>query len=215
MEDRGKSTTGAPSTAQRTPFEALFRRYYGPLVGFFLNRGLERADCEDLAQETLMSAYRGYDTFRGDASDATWIFTIAGNLWKNNRRDSKAQCRDGDTLSLDGSPEVRRETEVRIHDQEEGSAEEAMVKGLVGAEQRRELWKAIPMLPPQTRRALLLHLAGLKYREVAGILGVEVGTVKSLVSQAKMRLREVLRAERPDLFDGPAVLAGSGGGDGE
>jgi len=215
MEDRGKSTTGAPSTAQRTPFEALFRRYYGPLVGFFLNRGLERADCEDLAQETLMSAYRGYDTFRGEASDATWLFTIAGNIWKNNRRESKAQRRDGDTLSLDRSPEVRHETEVRVNEREKGSAEDALVNGLVGAEQRRELWQAIPLLAPQTRRALLLHLAGLKYREVAEILGVEVGTVKSLVSQAKMRLRELIRAESPDLFDGPAPRAGSGGGDDE
>lgn len=200
MKDRGQPTRSPTSPPDRSDFEALFRRYYGPLVGFFLNRGLARADGEDLAQETLMSAYRGYAGFRREASDSTWLFVIAANLWRNHTRDRRAQRRDGENVSYDDAPAVRREMEERAG-AGVASPEDALLSNLVGDERRRLLWKAIPDLAPQMRRSLLLHLAELKYREIADILDVELGTVKSLVSQAKARLIQLLESERPDLFD--------------
>lgn len=201
MLDTGQPRRSPPSpTTGSTDFEEVFRRYYGSLVGFFRNRGLSQHAAEDMAQETLASAWRGWDTFRGEASAATWLFTIAGNLWQNSRRDQHALRRQGENLSFDASPDVRREMERRTNERNEESDEDAMLRPILDGQRRRVVQEAILELPPRMRRCLLLHLGGLDHQGIGNALEIEVGTVKSTISQSKSRLVAILRRDHPELF---------------
>lgn len=201
MRDTGQPRRSPPSpTTGSIDLEALFRRYYRPLVGFFINRGLAPADAEDMAQETLTSACRGGVAFRGEATEATWLYKIAGNLWLNRRRDQRALRRQGESLSFDASPDVRREMETRANERSEESDEDAMLRPILDGQRRRVVQEAIGELPPRMRRCLLLHLGGLDHQTIANTLEIEVGTVKSTLSQAKSRLIAILRRDHPELF---------------
>jgi RNA polymerase sigma-70 factor, ECF subfamily len=165
-------------------FEALFRRYYGPLVGFFCNRGFARDTAEDLAQETLLSAYRGYQDFRGGSSDATWLFVIAGNVWRNELRKRHVRKRKAAEITL-GDEIAERLT----------SPAPSAFEQVLADEHLDLLRQAVDELPPQMKRCLLLHF-GQHHNsaEIAAILGVQVETVRSLISQAKTRLRMAMSA---------------------
>jgi RNA polymerase sigma factor (sigma-70 family) len=184
-------------------FESIFKQYYSSLVGFFTNRGFLRMDSEDLAQETLLKVYRGYDRFRRGASDATWIFSIAINVLKNELRSKKAKKRYGENISLDTSNNLLREIEalgVPIGQ----SSPLAMV---LRKEQEEVIQEVAQELPPKMRNSFVLYYSGkFSHDEIAEILGIESNTVKSHVAQAKEKLIEVVRRRYPEFFVG-------GGGD--
>lgn len=183
---------------QHAEFEAVYKRYYAPLVGFFLNRGFSRSDSEDNAQETLMRAYRGYAAFKKDASDATWLFAIAWNIWKNCLRDNGARKRAGECASLDASRKLLLEVEAS-----RATICEGALLGMLKDERRQLLREAIEGLPPRMRQCVFLYGSGrLSYQEIAAIVGVNVKTVKSHVSQAKARLVDALSQAHPELFGG-------------
>jgi RNA polymerase sigma-70 factor, ECF subfamily len=184
-------------------FEDIFRRFYGPLVGFFMNRGLLRADSEDLAQETLLRAYRGYDRFQGDASDATWLFRIARNLFNNEIRYKCAKKRAGENVSLDTSDNLLQEIEALSV----WSGENSPLAVILRKEREQVIQEVAEGLPPKMGRSFVLYYsAGLQHEEIAKILGIEPKTVKSHITQAKGKLIEVVRRRYPELFVG-------GGGD--
>src|SRR4051794_28384716 len=172
-------------------FENIFKRYYGSLVGFFINRGLSRDDSEDLAQETLLRAYRGYDRFQGDASEATWLFIIAKRLWHNDFRDKNAKKRYGEVMPIDTFDSVWNELEALMVEESKSSGERSALAVVLQEERQRVLRIVTQDLPPKMRRSFVLfYFGGLQYEQVAYVLGDKVGTVKSQISQAKVRLSQ-------------------------
>ena len=173
--------------ADQLAFRALFDTFYGPLLGFFLNRGCSESESEDLVQETLLNAYRGFDRFRREASDATWMFSIAGNVWLNHLRASRTLKRQVRPLSLASEEDTAEAAEAR-------PAGDSALDRLLEDERRHQLQAAIRQLPEGRRHALHLRIVhGLKYREIARLLGIEVNTVKSQIFQAKKQLEERLK----------------------
>lgn len=174
--------------ADQLAFRALFDTFYRPLLGFFLKRGCSESESEDLVQETLLNAFRGFDRFRREASDATWMFSIAGNVWLNHLRATRTQKRRVHPISL---ASVDPESE-ELADRPVEASDSALDR-LLENERRIQLKTAIQQLPEGRRHALHLRIVhGLKYREIALLLGIEVNTVKSQIFQAKRQLEESL-----------------------
>ena len=161
--------------------EELFRRYYRPVVAFFMKRGFSSEESRDLAQETFLRVFNKWDSFRGESSVETWLFQIAANLYKNTLRSLQTQKRDAQEVSLDA--EVA----------ELGSRESDPLRAVLTEEEVRLLRAALEDLPPQMRQAVFLRVNGdLKYREIADVMHVSIETVKAHLYQARQHLRDRL-----------------------
>jgi RNA polymerase sigma-70 factor, ECF subfamily len=152
-------------------FERIVRAYQQH-VWRFLRRLLgDRAAAEDVAQETFLRVYRALPGFAHEARFSTWVFRIARNA---------------------GLDELRRR---RRRERLAAAVRPADPVGSVG-EARAEIEAALAGLPLDLREALVLvEVFGLPYAEVAAVIGVPVGTVKSRVFRARERLAAWAAAE--------------------
>jgi RNA polymerase sigma-70 factor (ECF subfamily) len=161
--------------------EDLYQRYYRPVVAFFVRRGFSLEESRDLAQETFLRVYKNMDSFRGESAVETWLFQIAGNLYKNKLRSLQTQKRDAQEVSLEST-----EVEWRSKD---GDA----LWAILTEERSQRLHEALEGLPPQMRQAVILRVDGdLKYREIAELMHVSIETVKAHLYQARQQLRNRL-----------------------
>ncbi len=152
-------------------FEALYKRHSSPIFGLTLRMLQNRADAEDMLQEIFLQAYDRLPSFEGRSAFGTWLYRLSVNrcLDQLRSRSAKEQSR---TESLT--------TDFPGHLPAQGA------RGL-------ELERAIGQLPPSSRAAFLLHhVAGFDHKEVGEMMGIAVGTSKSLVHRARTRLKEAL-----------------------
>jgi len=152
-------------------FEALYRRHSPAVFGLALRMLQNRADAEDILQEIFLQAYDRLPSFEGRSAFGTWLYRLSVNRCLDHLRSrgAKEQSRNEPL-----TPELP------------GRASNAGLRGL-------ELERAIGELPPSSRAAFLLHhVAGFDHKEVGEMLGIAVGTSKSLVHRARTRLKEVL-----------------------
>ncbi|MCB1037083.1 MAG: RNA polymerase sigma factor [Acidobacteria bacterium] len=177
------------SQTKEEQFERLFKVYYRPVSYYFARRGCSRDECHDLTQETFMGVYRGMESYREESSLETWLFVIAANIWRNWLRGRSTQKRSGTEVSLGAealSPD--RSLAERLAAPDPGS-----LQRLLSSERYRLLVRELEALPPRMRFCFLLRFfQGLKYKEIASIMGVSLETVKSQLFQARERLRERL-----------------------
>lgn len=136
------------------------------------------ADAEDLTAEAFLRAYRalsGYDADRiGELQPRSWLLTILLNTWRNSRRTAAHQPA---TTSLEHAPEPADPA---------GSVEQQVERNETG----RTLAAQLLRLPDHQRVAVVLrHVSGLSIDEIAEVLGVPAGTVKSHISRGLRRLR--------------------------
>ena len=167
----------AASVLDAASFGAIFDRHFVEIDRYLARRvGAELAD--DLAAETFVIAFRSrsrYDASIGDARP--WLFGIAANLarrhWRTERRRLRAYARTGVDPLADEVDEVER----RI---------DALAAG-------PELAGALASLSARERDVLLLFAwADLNYAEIASALEIPVGTVRSRLSRARARVRELV-----------------------
>ncbi len=179
-------------------FKSLFERYSSPVSSFFKKHGFSSEDCRDLTQQTFVSVYRGLTRFRLDSSFETWLFKIARNTKKNTLRDQSAEKRRGEEVSLDGAADGESPSQIDRH--LEGELVVAgPLKGILVEERLRQVRDAIQKLPPDEQRCVLLRARELKYREIAEVLKMPLGTVKSKLAKAKDHLKELLTDRYPDI----------------
>jgi RNA polymerase sigma-70 factor (ECF subfamily) len=178
-------------------FEPIFRRLYPPLLRFFVNRSVLREEADDLAQTTLFRAFQSIGQYRFEASFRAWVRRIGENVWKNAVRDRQAAKRAS-------SPEVL--DMIAVDDQKASVLPgtglgdvPATPEELALTEEKAEILReAIEKLPPGMRRCIELRLfAGLKYREIADLMGIGLNTVRSQLSEARKRLQPVLDEHFP------------------
>jgi RNA polymerase sigma-70 factor, ECF subfamily len=166
----------------KAAFSQIFA-YYGPRVKAYLMRlGADNGLAEELAQEVMVIVWRKAELFdRNQASVSTWLFRIARNKRIDAiRRTKKPDLDPHDPLLLPSSPEAADET-------------------LSGSERDRLVREAIVELPSEQR--LLLQQAfydGLSHREIAEKTGTPLGTVKSRLRLAFLKLRGKLEDVGPD-----------------
>jgi len=138
--------------------------------------------------------FQGLHTFRGEANFGTWLHRVVVNTFLDMRKRSKGRQNVSleEQLELDGDTLTRQ-----IEDTSPGPEE------LVEKEEREEvLQRAIAQLPPERRILIVLyHFENLSYEEIAQMLNLPVGTVKSRLNRARLALREILQPSR-ELFGG-------------
>ncbi|MBI4263716.1 MAG: RNA polymerase sigma factor [Acidobacteria bacterium] len=158
-------------------FEELYRRHAGRLYSLAVRMTGSAQDAEDLLQEIFVHVHRKLGGFRGESTLGTWLYRIAMNHCLDHLRGRQAKMG-----RATGSLEVDRVAEPA------GPMSAAMA-----VISRLDLERAIARLPEGCRAAFLLHdVEGLEHHEVAQVLGVSVGTSKSQVHRARMKLRELL-----------------------
>jgi RNA polymerase sigma-70 factor (ECF subfamily) len=134
------------------------------------------ADAEEICQEVYLRACRGMERFRGEAELSTWLFRIAWNTALSHRNVSP----------------VRKGT-IPIEDLLDFAAPHDTEKIAIDRERSRTLIVAIESLPHPYRTAIYMHYwMGATVEEIAEVLGVASGTIKSYLSRARERLRREL-----------------------
>lgn len=159
---------------------ALVERYQRPVVAMVSRLLRGQADpglVEDIAQETFLRVFRALPKFdrHGSARLSTWILTIASHRAIDELRRRRVDTRLFDPTTHD----------VTASDRTDATAERTMLA--------RHLSNAIETLSPEYRAAFVLReYNGLEYAEIAKVLGIDLGTVKSRLNRARTRLRAAL-----------------------
>jgi RNA polymerase sigma-70 factor (ECF subfamily) len=173
---------------EEAAYRELIRRYERPVFSLLFRMVRDRELAEDLAQETFVKALNAIESYRPEFKFSSWIFKIANNAAIDHLR-----RRELDTLSLDGSPhaetpEAIEATALQIGDRQETPLDAVEAKELGGA-----IEAAISQLRPEYRSCILLrHVEGRAYEEIAEILGLPLGTVKTYIHRARNELRVAL-----------------------
>ncbi len=175
---------------RREPFEAFVRAETATFVGFFRRLGAAPEEAEDLTQDVFLKLYQMADRYRPEARFTALCFRVARNAWIDAER--RRSVRPRAAAGAVGEVSDRGAEPVRGPLASEGDgADPAATAGEV--EEAARLLCALETLPEGQRAALELGLVqGVAYPEVARILGIPVGTVKSRVFHALRRLREHL-----------------------
>ena len=181
----------------RTAFEALVTLHSPRVFNLALGYTGRHHDAEEITQTVFWKVWNALPQFRGGASFSTWLYRLTLNACTDHYRREKK--RRGD-LSLD-DPDLAplRDTAP--------SPEEILLQ----REEQAILRKALAELPEQHRVILVLReMDGLDYKEIAQVLDLEMGTVKSRLARARRALRDKLLAEG-NLFDDPSSNSVKGG----
>ena len=158
-------------------FEALVSKHQRPLMNFFRRLGVNNNDAEDLAQQTFIKIYRNKGTYRPSAKFTTWLYFVARQV------------------RIDEIRAAARREKIRLAVKAEVEAEEAMPRHAPQFGLRDDLQSALDRLDEAHRDVVVLGLVQeLPYQEVAEILGIPEGTVKSRMHNALKKLREYLDA---------------------
>ncbi|HVU37547.1 MAG TPA: sigma-70 family RNA polymerase sigma factor [Opitutales bacterium] len=161
--------------------EPIFRRVFGMLKN--------HEDAEEVTQDTFLRARRGLENFRGDAAFSTWLYQIATNLAHNRywfwwRRGRHA------AVSLDATtgPESDLTLADVLPDEDPDPGKKAVTQELV-----HRVEAAMERLSPAHREILALrNVKDLSYEEIAALLDLSLGTVKSRIARAREALKQVL-----------------------
>jgi RNA polymerase sigma-70 factor (ECF subfamily) len=179
------STQGVASPAYRGDFEVLAQRHLGDLLGSALRMTRNWEDAQDLTQDTLVRAFRGFASFQAGTNFKAWVFRIMVNTYINLRRKAARRPR---TVSWEETP---GETETGGFDPlgEEGQPEASTLAVLPN----EHLKAALDDLPDEFRVPVLLcDVDEFSYKEIAHMLGIPLGTVRSRIFRGRQRLREAL-----------------------
>ena len=169
--------TQSAAAGDMAAFEQLYARHSRRVYSLCLRMTANTAEAEDLAQEVFIQLYRKAGSFRGESAFTTWLHRLTVNqvLMHFRRRGVKVE---------------------QVTD--DGESPQQVVLGTENPSQmpvvdRIALDRAVAKLPPGYRAVFVLHdVEGHEHEEVARLLGCSVGTSKSQLHKARMRLRQLL-----------------------
>jgi len=169
-------------------YRELIRRYERPVFSLVLRMVRDRQLAEDLSQETFIKALNAIGSYRPEYKFSSWIFKIANNAAIDHLR-----RRELDTLSLDGAPHAATPEEIEATALQVGDKGETPLEELEARELGSAIERAIAQLRPEYRACILLrHVEGLAYEEIAQLLDLPLGTVKTYIHRARHELRDLL-----------------------
>ena len=166
-------------------FGAEVLRYLEPLFSTALRLTRNRADAEDLVQDTLVKAFRFSDKFEPGTNLRAWLSTILHNTWRNRVRDAGREAVEVDSTRLE-------EAETTTADG--SSASETPEQLLLRNTLDGDLRAALDDLPEVFRQAVWMRdVEEFTYAEIAKMLDVPIGTVMSRISRGRRMLLDQLR----------------------
>lgn len=164
-------------------FDEIVKRYKDPLMNFVYRFLGDAVESEDVVQETFLRVFKNKHAYKRIAKFSTWIYTIAGNLAKTELRKRKKRnihsiseigFEDKDYEISDESQSPEKKTNTRMYDD--------------------IIQHEIKQLSPKFREVIILRdIQELSYEEISKIIDIPLGTVKSRVNRARLRLQEKLR----------------------
>jgi RNA polymerase sigma-70 factor (ECF subfamily) len=173
---------------EEAAYRELIRRYERPLFSLLYRMVRDRELAEDLAQETFVKALNAIESYRPEFKFSSWIFKIANNAAIDHLR-----RRELNTLSLEGSPHAETPEAVEATALQIGDRQESPLDAVEARELGGQIERAIAQLRPEYRSCILLrHVEGRAYEEIAEILNLPLGTVKTYIHRARNELRQAL-----------------------
>ena len=155
-------------------FDLLVRKYQHRIVALIGRYVGDWSECQDVAQEAFLRAYRALGNFRGDAQFYTWLHRIAG------RRPPGADIDVGDAEQFDSA--------IRLRDNDTPERE------LMRQEMEQTVMRAVQALPDELREAITLReVEGMSYEEIASRMDCPIGTVRSRIFRARDAIDQELR----------------------
>lgn len=163
-------------------FEQLVRLYEKRVFALTLRMCRDPEDAAEAAQEAFLAAWQGLRFFRGDASFSTWLYRLASNACVDLlRRENRHRAAAGPSLD-DG--------ELNLEVPDDSASPQAMAER---GELRAQIEAGLAALPPDYRQVLVLReIHQRTYDEIAEILSLDLGTVKSRISRGRKQLRKFL-----------------------
>jgi RNA polymerase sigma-70 factor, ECF subfamily len=172
-------------SGREAAYRELVRRYERPVFALLYRMVRDRELAEDLAQETFIKALNAIESYRPEFKFSSWIFKIANNAAIDHLR-----RRELDTLSLDGSPHAETPEAMQATALQIGARQESPLDAVEARELGGAIEAAIGRLRPEYRSCILLrHVEGRAYEEIAEILNLPLGTVKTYIHRARNELR--------------------------
>ena len=170
---------------QKANSRRIFEAYYGRVRGFFLSQGFSHDRAEDLSQEVFLRVFDKIQSFRKENRFAPWLFAIAANIARNERRWWSQQKRGRATDSID----ERSDRGIPIQLPDESAPPDQL---LFEKERSKAMKLAVDKLPRQMGRCVGFVLQGRKVNEIAVLLKLKPPTVRAHLHNARQRLRELL-----------------------
>lgn len=187
MESHEDKLISRAAAGDGAAFSELMTMHEKRMYAVALRMCANREDAQDCLQDAMLRVYRSIGGFKGQSSFSTWVYRITMNTCLDELRRRKTRSASSLDTMLEGgwSPT----------DGENGPEKQA-----VASEQRRVLNSAIADLPEDMRSAIVLRdVQGFSYEEIAEMLEVNIGTIKSRISRGREKLRQILR-ENAELF---------------
>ena len=176
MTDIDRSVIEALRRGEDRAYAAVIDALHGPVYRFLLRLCRDSGLAEDMTQETFLAVWQGIGSYQGRSKFKTWVFGIAYHQHLRQR-----DKRTVETVELNES------------DLSDLSDPSDLSVAVAEAEEHALIRRAVYALPNPYREVVcLIHLDGLTYRDVAEVLGVPIGTVKSRMNGAFKLLREKL-----------------------
>lgn len=169
-------------------FEELVARYQNKIIGYSARMLGDATEAEDVAQETFIKAYRSLAGFRGESSFSTWIYRIATNLCIDRVRKIKRSPKPAYSLDEPLDP-----------DEDKGGREIADTTfepsiSIEREEMRRRVRETVAEMPEKLRSVIVMcDIQGMSYEQIAQVLDVPLGTVKSRLFHARADLGRRLK----------------------
>ncbi len=176
-------------------YRLLLERFRRPVFSLIYRMIGDPEQAEDLAQESFVKAFNNLDSYNPSYRFSSWLFKIANNHAIDYLRRARLS-----TVSIHGSPHATDE------EQEEGTRivleahDESPEQEVLATELGRQIERAIGQLRPEYRTAIVLrHVEGRSYEEIAEIMDIPIGTVKTFIHRARAELRAALGHLREEL----------------
>jgi len=163
-------------------FEQLIHLYEKRVFALTRRMCKNPSDAEEAAQETFLAAWQGLRFFRGESSFSTWLYRLASNACVDLlRREGRHQAAAGPSLN---------DEEVVLEIPDEAPTPHALAEQ---AELKEQIEAGLAALPEEYRQVLILReIHQQSYDEIAEILSLDLGTVKSRINRGRKRLRKFL-----------------------
>ena len=169
-------------------FRELLSRYERPVFSLVYRMVRDRATAEDLAQEAFIRAFNAIDSYNPAYRFSNWIFKIANNHTIDHLRRRKLN-----TVSIEGSPHATSAQEEERTSVVVESPHENPAAYVEHRELGSQIERAIGRLRPEYRTVILLrYVEGYAYDEIAEVMEIPLGTVKTYLHRARGELKELL-----------------------
>ena len=183
-----QEVVAAATSGREAAYRELVRRYERPVFSLIYRMVRNRELAEDLSQETFIKVLNALASYRPEYKFSSWVFKIANNAAIDHLR-----RRELDTLSLEGSPHADTAEKIEATALQIGEKAESALDAVANKELGTEIERAIARLRPEYRTCILLrHVEGRAYEEIAEMLNLPLGTVKTYIHRARNELRIAL-----------------------